>query len=193
MMARKKTNREVLAAIDGVEVPLHPGHARGEMPWGPGGPRGPHGRVDVVDDPIEDSGTRVPEVREVAGTRAIITRAPDAPVWSFDMERMRGSTELPPGDVNGAIVRILPPPDASDERVAWVKARFDQAGAKVTWVGPRRHARTLPESALGKAQAAAQHASPLAVVHRLVEESNVDDRDALRSFCDAVMQRQGVS
>jgi hypothetical protein len=28
---------------------------------------------------------------------------------------------------------------------------------------------------------------------QLVEESNVDDRDALRTFCDAVMQRQGVS
>jgi hypothetical protein len=187
-MARKKTNREVLAAIDGVEVPLHPGHARGEMPWGPGGPRGPHGRVDVVDDPIEDSGTRVPEVREVAGARAVITVDQQHKAWGYQ----HGPTD--PGILfdyrvfNGAIVRLQPPEWMDDRGVETIRAEIEKYGAKVVRVGPRRKSRVLTE-----ARAPTQHASARAVVMQLVEESNVDDRDALRTFCDAVMQRQGVS
>src|ERR1019366_9203657 len=88
MARKKKTKPEPLATCEGVELPLHPGHAKGEDPWG----LGSRGRVIVVGaresltigelaTRVRDSGTRVPEVREVTEARDLITVDPQHKAW----------------------------------------------------------------------------------------------------------------
>ena|ERR1019366_1561833 len=147
------------------------------------------GQVSLIGrEDLRTPGTRVPEVREVAGARSIITIGPEHQVWGGGSLPVEIDVGLIDAGLRGAIVRILPPGQASDERVAWLVGMVKATGAAVVRVGPRRKARVVTD-----ARAATQHASGRAVVMQLVEESNVDDRDALRTFCDAVMQRQGVS
>jgi hypothetical protein len=147
---------------------------------------------DPVEPPVgpvpHSEGTRVPEVREVDGARVLDTVPEDSPIWSVPDAEFRASLETPaPKDARGSIVRIVPPPGASDERIALIKARFEEVGAAVVRVMPRRSAR-VASSPVEKRE----HASARAVVVQLVAESNVEDRGALAEFVEGVMGRQAL-
>jgi hypothetical protein len=119
------------------------------------------------------------EVREVEDARALLTLGPDAKCWTSPA-RIAHDVGIP----LGSIVRVLPPPDASDEAVAFVRTSLEAAGAAVVRVLPRRKGSVLPQ-----ARPAEVHKTTREVVEQLVGESNVEDREALRLFCAGVMER----
>lgn len=132
-------------------------------------------------------GTRVPEVREVDGARALITIDGTDKVWSEAWEDSRVVADTMTY-FKGAIVRVQPPADATDERVEAVQALLVNAGAEVVRVAPRRKASVLPPAA----REAVAHESARQVVGELVGAAHVEDREALRAFVDGVMARQGI-
>jgi hypothetical protein len=147
------------------------------------------GQVSLIGrEDLRTPGTRVPEVREVAEARELITVDPQHKAWGHQHAPTDPGTMFDYRVFNGAIVRLQPPEWMDDRGVESIRAEIEKYGAKVVRVGARRKSRVLTEP-----RGPTQHASARAVVLQLVEESNVDDRDALRTFCDAVMQRQGVS
>jgi hypothetical protein len=190
-MARRKKEVEPpvgpisAASCEGVELELHPGHVRGEDPWGvgsreplPGGPKElatkiVHATLDKWAK--EDAGTWVPEVREVESARRLVTIEPEDEHW------MDGSFDY--AAFEGAIVRVRPPDAWLDAHVETVREEFAKHAAVVR-VLPRRRARVLTVPRERR-----EHASARAVVLQLVEESNVEDREALAAFVEGVMGR----
>jgi hypothetical protein len=136
--------------------------------------------------PYEDSirypaGTRVPEVREIALSRELLTIGEAHPCW------VAAKHDFAYGGRGGEIVRVQPPEGASDEQVERVRTSLLEVGAEVVRVMPRRRSSVLTEPAEKR-----EHASAREVVARLVEESNVEDRAALWEFVEGVMGRQGL-
>jgi hypothetical protein len=122
---------------------------------------------------------REPEVREIALSRELLTIGEAHPCWV--------TVNFAYGGRGGEIVRVQPPDGASDEQVERVRTSLLEAGAEVVRVMPRRRSSVLTEPAEKR-----EHASAREVVARLVEESNVEDRAALREFVEGVMGRQGL-
>jgi|HubBroStandDraft_6_1064221.scaffolds.fasta_scaffold436687_2 hypothetical protein len=136
--------------------------------------------------PFEDSiqysaGTRVPEVREVAGARELVTIGPEHPAWSE-----RETIGLGPL-ANGCIARVQPPVDATDSVVEHMVFRLKSDGAAVVRVLPRRKSRVLTAP-----RERVAHEGARVVVLALVREANVEDREALAAFVEGVMERQKI-
>lgn len=133
------------------------------------------------------------------GHRRLYTVAPDDACW-----RSERSTRP---DVTGAIVRMRPPADATDDAIAKLRKEFEQQGAARVFVLPRPRAELLPgknqvcpgcrdgvgclfpiKCELPKAKAVGAREA----VASLVEESNSKDKDALRTLCEKVMSKVGL-
>jgi hypothetical protein len=95
-------------------------------------------------------------------------------------------------DVNyqGAIVRLQPPIDATDEDIARVTRAWAQRGVARVIVLPRPKAALVPEKAAREAPAQAYGARE--AVLSLVAESNSRDRDALQRLCEKIMGEAGL-
>ena len=91
----------------------------------------------------------------------------------------------------GSIVRIDPPVGASDSLVAAMRELFERCGAAAVRIAPRRKndvvviepapGAVVPKRVIGRE-----------VVESLVESANVDDRSALKVFCEDVMSKAGL-
>jgi hypothetical protein len=116
-------------------------------------------------------------------SRNLITVLPDWPIW-------KGTVSKKALDATGAIVRIRPPPEATDEDVERVRALMLMKGAERVGVLPRPRAELVPaavaEAARGKAYGARQ------AVLSLVEESNSKAREALSALCEKIMAEVGL-
>lgn len=90
----------------------------------------------------------------------------------------------------GAIVRIRPPQDATDERIEAARRSWLEAGASRVFVEPRPKSTPLPESSLVRQRRAS--AGVRQIVLDLVEEANSEDGDALRSVIEETMDSEGI-
>lgn len=130
--------------------------------------------------PAGNPGSQV-TVCPVEGSPALITIGPEDGCWE---------SAVPPGMSvvvwNGSFVRIRPPASASEERIEQVRHLVTQLAAKVV-VEPAR--RSQPVTA---PKERAPHLQAREVVGLMIEEANVEDRDALRRLCEEVMGRAGL-
>lgn len=111
--------------------------------------------------------------------RPFVTFGPSDPVWSSGEVR-----PLP----ERAFARLRPPAVADDFLVALVKRGLEQHGAVVK-VEPRETAAAVVPSQVDVPETAE---SPRDVVMALVDASNSDAREELRSYCEEVMARCGL-
>lgn len=90
-----------------------------------------------------------------------------------------------------SFVRVIPPPDASDEAVERVRAACEAAGAERVFVMPRRRADVVSANAVERASAA-RVSDVRTVVTRLVEESSFGDKAALQKRLEEIMAGAGL-
>ena len=92
-------------------------------------------------------------------------------------------------DLEGAFVRLQPPATASDAVVARVSAEVRRV-ARFVKSDPRPRPEIVPSSSHEKPLPSIVRARE--VVIQLIDESYSRDRDALRAFCEEVMERVGM-
>lgn len=115
--------------------------------------------------------------------RRLVTIGPDIPAWN---ERRAPADRGFPGR-DGAIVRILPGPDATDDLIGSMKRDLEHAGAAAVRVEPR--APGTKTVAPGRAAPGPRRA-PRAVVMEMADEARTRDRDALKSVLDRELTTQ---
>lgn len=120
------------------------------------------------------------EEREIEGARVFLTVGTQHVAWgehdTYGDPRARG-----------AFVRVEPPADATDEKVAEVRRRCEQIGAVRVQVLPRRNAADVLVPREKK-----PHPRARDVVMELVAEANAPDRAALASFVEDIMSRRSL-
>jgi hypothetical protein len=105
-----------------------------------------------------------------------LTIAEDDPVWE--------GSEL--GNVpHAAFVRLRPPPNATDETIARVKAFFPYARVRTL---PRRKAQVVTEQKKSKPT----YQTIRATVLIMVEEANTRDREALKKLTESTLVEVGL-
>lgn len=112
--------------------------------------------------------------------RPLVTIGPDAECWR--------SETMPENFEKGAIVRIKPPPDATDARLNAVVEQCKRQGAIAIRITP-------PDP--GTSKATKQTAVPTVQSHRRVVEDLVagmksSDKKALEELCAEVMDEEGL-
>jgi hypothetical protein len=118
--------------------------------------------------------------RPVDGSVRLETIGPESDSWKYEPPFVFG------GSYAGCFVRVVPPPEASDEMVTAIRAGFEAAGAKVV-VLPRRRAAVVTTPREKR-----PHRRAREVVRDMVKSANVEDRGALGSFVDELMDRNGL-
>lgn len=123
-------------------------------------------------------------------SREFVTIGPDAEAWSVPeaAQDLAESFSYAGQVFDGSFVRLEPPPDASDETVEWVRGVCVNGGAIRVFVVPRRRVAEVLEP---KGEIAAG-ARPRDVVLQLVEESPLQEKDALRDLCEEIMARRSL-
>lgn len=189
-MARKKPKdvsfescppNGLLCAIDGCGKPQRDT---------PGGPScGDHGGAPGYQPPkkaelLVPADARVSVVH--VASRALVTIEATAALWSA--LRTGETTSFP--KVNGAIVRMRPPADATDEEVAGMRALLEARGAERVIALARPKGDVLPAKLAAKLATAPRGARE--VVLGLVEEANAKDRNKLRELAEKVMAEVGL-
>lgn len=125
------------------------------------------------------------KVRHVArpGRWVLNVRPEDRGVWECP--------ELPIGlgpAGKGALVKLHPPADATDERIEEVAAAFKAAGAAAVQKAPRApKAKTVPTKV--QTTKAATHRQ---VVAELVAEARFPDKRALQEACEQLMDEESL-
>ena len=117
------------------------------------------------------------EVRAVEGARAFVTFGPEHAAWQ-GVGAIDSSVLAVP---EGAFVRLEPPPDAEDALIAEVRVCVESQALRVV-VLPRRRGAVVQAPREKR-----PHRKAREVVEELVAEANVEDRGALREFCEAVI------
>lgn len=143
--------------------------------------------VEIVDlDPLGLEVTIGDEVSvrhvPLESARELYTVPVDSPIWG-------GSPPTRLSRFEGAIVRLRPPEQATDDAIEEIRGFFLKHGAVKVVVMPRPRAELLPSKA-PRAQAKAVGAREAVV--GLVEESNSKDKGALRKLCEHVMGEVGL-
>jgi len=117
-------------------------------------------------------------------SRLVVTVEPSAEVWvggGIDAQVARD-----------AIVRLIPPADATDVLIATVRGAFETAGAAAVRVVPRvAGGAVVPRAAMTPAASAAPVRE---VVMQMVNEARVDDaeREQLRAVVDEALTAEGL-
>lgn len=126
----------------------------------------------------------------VEGARAFVTIGPEHRTWDAGKVDENGDVVEAPLDVApGSFVRVEPPPGASDEDVASVRAACEKLGAIRVVVLPRRRAAVVTAPREKR-----PHRKAREVVGELVKEANLpeEDREAVRALCEGVMAKVGI-
>lgn len=139
--------------------------------------------VEVVDiDPLGTTPQESVRHVDVADPRQLMTVAVDSPIWGGSPPHMRAMKKIA-----GAIVRLRPPENATDDTVQEIRAFFLKYGAAKVIVLPRPRSELLPSKVeKAKAQGARE------AVTALVAESNSQDKKALEKLCEKVMSEVGL-
>lgn len=141
----------------------------------------------VIDQGDGPAPVRVVE-RDFDDARELVTVDYEDPIWSAE-DVADGVVAFRIRHAKGAaIVRLRPPAVASDARIAEVKAAFEQ-WARVLVV-PRPKASAVPREEAAKI--ATTHETARQAVLALVDVANVEDRTALREFCEKTMAEEGL-
>ena len=130
------------------------------------------------------------EERLVEGARAFVTIGPEHRTWDAGKVDENGDVVEASLDVApGSFVRVEPPPGASDEDVASVRAACEKLGAIRVVVLPRRRAAVVTAPREKR-----PHRKAREVVGELVKEANLpeEDRAALSELTEAIMSRCGL-
>lgn len=120
----------------------------------------------------------------VEGSRRLVTVAIDDSCWRSDAQTIPF--------VEGAIVRMRPPIDATDERIEELRKDFIRHGAVRVFALPRPRAEVLPGGKEDVVLPKAKAMSARAAVMSLVDESNSKDKESLRALCEKVMSKVGL-
>lgn len=120
-----------------------------------------------------------PIVVSIEDSRRLVTIGTDAAVW--------GDRQAVLPIERGCLVRIEPPASVADADVEHVQLRCELAGAAAVVVLPRRKAAVVVKPKERK-----PHARGRELVHRMVEESNFDDKADLHEFVENIMARVGL-
>jgi hypothetical protein len=133
----------------------------------------PAGKADLEAD------TRV-SVRGLE-SRELLTIEPESREWVAGPE---GSKKPP----RGTIVRLRPPPDATDESLSLLRSFYEAAGAERVITLPRPRAVTLPAAAM-KAE---KPTGAREAVEELVAESASKKKPELEALCQKIMGEVGL-
>lgn len=114
-------------------------------------------------------------------SRELVTIEADHAAW-------KGAGKLRRKTFAATIVRLRPPPSASDEEVAELRRFCEERGAVRVVVAPRARANLLPEHREHAAEADSR--STREVVEAMVAES--PNAEALLPFCERVMSEAGL-
>ena len=121
------------------------------------------------------------KVREIAiDGRRLLTVRPDSPWWA-------GRHAI--SGLEGAIVRLKPPTDATDAEIEQLRRSLVAAGARVSTL-PRQRAELLPEKAT-----IAERPRPRGIretVRAMAAESASRDGEELAKTCDAILDEVGA-
>lgn len=110
--------------------------------------------------------------------RGVRTIGPEHPLW-----REWRSAEVV---AHGALLRLRPPPEVTDDVVEEVARRLRDAGAARVVVLPRKRSiviATAPAASVARARD---------VVLELCAQARVEDGAALRGLCEQVMDAEGL-
>jgi hypothetical protein len=126
-----------------------------------------------------------------AEARKLITIDADHGCWKGDGLRIDDF-----GDgFKGAIVRIMPPADATDERIETIGKLCEMSGAVATKILPRRAIGAIGAAAEQEKKADGKEERALGLreaVHAVAARMATADRDALRVELDSVMDEVGL-
>lgn len=130
--------------------------------------------------------------------RRLLTVPEDSPLWEH-LELLVGDVQLDGlGDttvverlvVDGALVRLHPPADASDGDVAAVVGRVERAGAVRVKVVPRVAApEVVRRTGAGPSSPRLGHR---AAVMAVADESRSSDPEALRALLGGILDEEGI-
>ncbi len=163
------------------------------------------GRKIAKDAAVEKSIARVtkehtPLMKSLASERTLgmfTTRDNDAPgVLYVPFERGRVLLTTKPGNalmseqVRGAIIRIAPEAQHSDDEIETLRNVLKEWGALRVIVLPKPRDKVLPEK--GDKTTPAQARSLRQVVHGLVTDSAFDDKAALAEFVEEILCSEGL-
>ncbi len=115
------------------------------------------------------------------GAVSLITIDEDSPVW------LKPTTMTM--KVKGAIVRLRPPPDVTDETVQVAIGVLTKQGALAVRVLPRRKGDAVPQEVRNKPT---PKASIRAVVLQLVDAAHTSDRDKLGMLVLSTLDKVGL-
>lgn len=144
-------------------------------------------KVAAVEPKVVESGWEV-TARAIEGGRKMVRVHPDGMVWAREDLATLPASMMPA--MEGAIVRIDPPADASDAKVEEVRAAFERAGAEAVRVSTRSNSDVVVHEPPPGAPPVRRDLRE--VVHELVEGANVDDLPALRELAERLMAKAGL-
>ena len=120
--------------------------------------------------------------RDPAKVQRVVLPARDLVTDTLDSEHYTGA--------KGAIVRIRPPQDATDERIEAARRSWLEAGASRVFVEPRPKSAPLPQKAVERQRRASVGVRQ--IVLDLTAESNSEDQEALTALVAATMDEEGL-
>lgn len=92
-------------------------------------------------------------------------------------------------DIKGAIVRLKPPPDATDEKVEQAREALLRSGAAAVRVMPRQRKDVVPQKAK---RDPVPLRGPREVVMEMAEQANTEDKAALKSLLEDALSAAGL-
>lgn len=123
-----------------------------------------------------------------AEARKLITIDADHGCWAGDVLNIEA-------EIKGAIVRIMPPANATDERIETIGKLCEMNGAVATKILPRRAIGAIGVAAEQAKEADGNDERVLGLrvaVHAVAARMATADRDALRVELDSVMDEVGL-
>lgn len=129
---------------------------------------------------IEGAGVARLEARALEARR-LLTVEPEAAVWT--------GAEIE-DEVEGAIVRLQPPADATDARIEEIKALFELSGAVAVKVIPRQASGSIGRCA--DDEVTVEPVGLRQAVYEVAEQMATADAEALRLELDSVMDEVGM-
>jgi len=141
---------------------------------------------------VEESGSKKARIVEISinDARRLVTVGPEAGFWTGELGGAVGSME----DWKGAIVRFVPPADATEERIETLSKLAETAGAVAVKVLPK-----LAIGTIGRPTGEAERevGAPIVLglreaVHAVAGRMASVDREKLKSELDSVMDEAGL-
>lgn len=138
----------------------------------------------------EETANRFAVKRVSRCARSLVTIDRDHELWSIDMATFTRIVIEPAWKSNPPIVRLQPPADADDNRIAWLESKWKEIGAHTRTMARARGQKIVIEEE--EVIADAPRLSMRDTVDDMIRASSSAHKQRLKALLDKAMQEEGI-